>query len=103
MFETLKIMKHQGKQYIPDVTAPKLPEIFKVGRPEISKAACPGGCDACASVCPTEAIQLNPFRLDLGSCVFCQECAMVCDTVDGGKKIRFTNDYKTATNDREQL
>ena len=35
MFNTLKIIYHQGKQFIPDLTKAKVPGIFR-GRPEIS-------------------------------------------------------------------
>jgi Ni,Fe-hydrogenase III small subunit/NAD-dependent dihydropyrimidine dehydrogenase PreA subunit len=99
MFNTWKIMKHQGKQFIPNLTAPKLPDIFKNGRPEISDSPCREGCVACADACPTDAIALHPLTLDLGKCVFCNECVRVCTE----EKIVFTNDYKTATNDRGAL
>lgn len=98
MFETYNILKHQGKQFIPDITKPVLPELFR-GRPVISGIPCPDGCTECADVCPTQAIQLDPLRLDLGTCVFCKECQWVC----GEEKIKFTNDYKIATNVRERL
>ena len=35
MLDNLKILLHQGKQYIPDVTIAKVPGIFR-GRPVIS-------------------------------------------------------------------
>jgi Ni,Fe-hydrogenase III small subunit/ferredoxin len=98
MLETYRIWKHQGKQYIPEISAPKLPDIFK-GRPEISAKACADGCKACADACPTRAIELNPVRLDFGKCVLCSECVNVCPE----EKFHFTNDYKTATNDRKRL
>lgn len=99
MFKTWKILRHQGKQYIPDLTAPKLPDIFKNGRPEISNKPCKESCNACAEACPTDAIFLQPMSLDLGKCVFCNECVRVCSE----DKITFTNDYKTATNERKGL
>ena len=97
-FDTYKILRHQGKQYIPDITKPVLPALFR-GRPEISSVACADSCSACAEVCPTEAILLNPVRLDVGKCVFCKECVWACDK----DKFSFTNDYKFATNIRERL
>jgi Ni,Fe-hydrogenase III small subunit/Pyruvate/2-oxoacid:ferredoxin oxidoreductase delta subunit len=99
MFNTFRILKHQGKQFIPDLTVPRLPETFMNGRPEIDEKACKEGCAACAEACPTDAIALEPLSLDLGKCVFCNECVRVCSE----EKIVFTNDYKTATNDRESL
>lgn len=98
MFEVFKIWKHQGKQFIPDLTKPVLPESF-FGRPEILNKPCKEGCTACMDLCPTQAIAFNPMTLDFGKCVLCNECTRVC-TED---KIKFTNDYKTATNDRELL
>lgn len=96
--DTYHILQHQGKQYIPDIAAPVLPELFR-GRPVISDQPCADGCSACASVCPTNAIQLNPLTLDLGACVFCKECVWECES----QKISFTNDYKIATNVRQRL
>jgi Ni,Fe-hydrogenase III small subunit/ferredoxin len=98
MFERYKIWKHQGKQYIPDLTLPVLPETF-AGRPVLSTVPCADGCEACKESCPTDAIHLNPFVLDLGKCMFCKECTRACDE----HKITFTNDYKIATNDRTRL
>ncbi len=96
MIDNLKILFHQGKQYIPDVRAAKLPGVFR-GRPVILPSV---GVDdeALVDLCPTGAIATNPFRIDLGSCTFCGECAFACP-----KKISFTDDYKIATNVRERL
>lgn len=98
MFETYHIIKHQGKQYIPDITKPVLPDLFR-GRIQIEEGACADGCSECVTNCPTHAIKLNPLRIDMGACVFCNECKWVCS--EG--KIKFTNDYKIATNVRERL
>jgi Ni,Fe-hydrogenase III small subunit/NAD-dependent dihydropyrimidine dehydrogenase PreA subunit len=98
MLETYHILKHQGKQYIPDITKPVLPELFR-GRPVIDAKPCGEGCTECRDICPTQAIQLDPVRLDLGTCVFCKECQWVCSE----EKIKFTNDYKIATNLRHRL
>lgn len=98
MLDSFLIWKHQGKQYIPDVREIKLPLSF-LGRPEISEKPCQEGCTECADNCPTDAITLSPVQLDLGKCVFCLECQRVCET----DKIKFTNDYKTASNDRSEL
>ncbi len=95
MLDTFKIWKHQGKQYIPDVTTPNLPEVFR-GRPVISTA--PVDADAVADLCPTGAILTHPMRIDMGRCTFCGECAHAFP-----HKIKFVNDYKTATNVRADL
>lgn len=95
MIENLKILFHQGKQYIPDVTKAEVPGIFR-GRPLISNAEV--DVQALIDLCPTEAIRANPVSIDLGKCTFCGECAMAFPD-----KIMFTKDYKLATNYREGL
>ncbi len=95
MIGNIKILMHQGKQYIPDVTTAEVPGIFR-GRPEISEE--PVDSLALADLCPTDAISINPLQIDLGKCVFCGECAFAFPG-----KIKFTSDYKIATNQRERL
>ncbi|MDP4183813.1 MAG: NADH:ubiquinone oxidoreductase [Bacteroidota bacterium] len=95
MFDNLKIMWHQGKQFIPDVTTAKVPGIFR-GRPLISMANVDE--TVLTDLCPTKAISGNPVCIDLGKCTFCGECA-----VQFPDKIRFTSDYKLSTNERERL
>jgi len=72
MFDNFKIMWHQGKQFIPDVTTAKVPGIFR-GRPVITKVTVDE--TALVELCPTGAISVNPFGIDLGKCTFCGECA----------------------------
>ncbi|HLN21914.1 MAG TPA: hypothetical protein VK213_12550 [Bacteroidales bacterium] len=95
MLNTIKILLHQGKQYIPDPASAKVPGIFR-GRPEISSAAT--SQDELAAVCPTGAIKTNPVSIDMGRCVFCGECAALFPD-----KIKFTTDYRIAANKRENL
>lgn len=95
MLENIKILFHQGKQYIPDVTTAKVPGIFR-GRPIVSTAKVDE--QALVDLCPTGAIQKNPLSIDLGKCTFCGECAFAFPN-----KIKFTTDYKIASNEREQL
>ncbi|MBK7335040.1 MAG: NADH:ubiquinone oxidoreductase [Saprospirales bacterium] len=95
MLDTLKILFHQGKQYIPDVATATLPGIFR-GRPVISGE--PVDEEALAALCPTGAISVRPLRIDLGKCLFCGECAFAYP-----EKIRFTSDYKIAANERQGL
>ncbi len=91
----IEILNRLGKQYIPDVTAPKVPGPFK-GRPEISTE--PVDEDALATLCPTGAIGKAPVSIDMGKCVMCGECSFAFPN-----KIKFTTDYKIATNIRERL
>lgn len=95
MFNTFKILYHQGKQYIPDLTKARIPGIFR-GRPEISTVKCDE--PALADVCPTGAIMTGPVRIDLGKCSFCGECSRLFPD-----KIKFTTDYKLSTNVRDRL
>lgn len=95
MLDNLKIMWHQGKQYIPDVTTAKVPGIFR-GRPVITNEKVDK--ITLTELCPTKAISSNPISIDLGKCTFCGECA-----IQFPEKIRFTSDYHLSTNVRERL
>jgi Ni,Fe-hydrogenase III small subunit/ferredoxin len=95
MLNNLKILFHQGKQFIPDVTTVTVPGIFR-GRPVISNAVADE--QELMAICPTGAIAQNPVRIDMGKCTFCGECALAFP-----EKIRFTTDYKIAANRRNDL
>src|SRR5664279_2769276 len=95
MLNNLKILFHQGKQYIPDVTKAKVPGIFR-GRPVISFEQVDE--EELVNLCPTGAIIGSPIAIDLGRCTFCGECSFAFP-----EKIQFTTDYKIATNDRNKL
>ncbi len=95
MLSELKILFHQGKQYIPDVTKVEVPGIFR-GRPVISNDIVDE--EKLVAVCPTNAILKSPVRIDMGKCTFCGECAYAFPN-----KVRFTKDYKLASNKRENL
>lgn len=95
MSSNLKIMWHQGKQFIPDVTTVKVPGNFR-GRPIIS--AVKVNEELLMDVCPTNAITGNPVCIDLGKCTFCGECA-----VQFPEKIVFTKDYKLSSNEKSGL
>lgn len=95
MSSNLKILWHQGKQYIPDVTSATVPGIFR-GRPLISVENVDE--TLLADVCPTGAISTHPVCIDLGKCTFCGECA-----IRFPEKISFTKDYKISSNTRSGL
>jgi Ni,Fe-hydrogenase III small subunit len=95
MLDNLKILLHQGKQYIPDITNAIVPGIFR-GRPVISTEIV--NENELSELCPTNAISTAPFCIDLGKCTFCGECAFAFPS-----KIKFTTDYKIATNERHKL
>jgi Ni,Fe-hydrogenase III small subunit len=95
MLDHIKILYHQGKQFIPDVTTAKVPGIFR-GRPVISMDRVNEA--GLVDICPLKAIATNPVSLDMGKCSFCGECAKQFP-----EKIQFTTDYKIACNERESL
>lgn len=95
MLNNLKILFHQGKQYIPDVTKAKVPGIFR-GRPIISFEQVDE--EKLVNLCPTGAITGSPIAIDLGKCTFCGECSFAFP-----EKIQFTTDYKISSNDRNSL
>ena len=95
MFDNIKIVLHQGKQYIPDPTTVEVPGIFR-GRPIISSTKVNEA--ELLELCPTSAISSQPIQIDLGKCIFCGEC-----TLQFPEKILFTKDYKLSTNERKRL
>lgn len=97
LFEALRVRKSQGKQFVPDVRAAN-PIGFR-GLPVLNQTACGNGCQACTESCPTDAITLDPLSLDLGRCVFCDECARVCPQ----GSIRFTAGYRLASTTPQAL
>ena len=95
MLKEIKIGIHQGSQYIRDVRHVEVPGIFK-GRPVITAES--SDETALAELCPTGAITLSPFCIDLGKCLFCGACAY-----HSPKKIKFTKDYHLAVNRRDAM
>ncbi|MBI5836006.1 MAG: NADH-quinone oxidoreductase subunit NuoB [Candidatus Eisenbacteria bacterium] len=74
------------------------PERYR-GLPAVRPELCPAGCRECADVCPSQAIEVAPLRLDLGRCVFCGECARACPA----DAISFTRESRQAVSTREAL
>lgn len=85
----------------PKGPAPALPDRHG-GALRVDAGKCSDGCDACVSVCPTEAITRPPGKhvaLDLGRCIFCAACVETCPT----KAITKTGDHRMAVRRREDL
>jgi Ni,Fe-hydrogenase III small subunit/ferredoxin len=95
MLGNVKILMHQGKQYIPDITKAEVPGIFR-GTPVITDEGI--NIDSLVEVCPTGAISSNPLSIDLGKCTFCGECAFAFPN-----KVKFSKDYRMASNSRNNL
>ena len=95
MFQEIKIIKNNGKQFIPDLTEAAVPSPFR-GRPEISKVEIDE--TELINCCPTAAISGNPVKINLAKCNFCSECAFRFP-----EKIKFTNDHRLASNSLENL
>lgn len=98
MSDALKIALLQGDPVIHDVRNAKIPSAFRA-MPKLNENECPSDCNKCVDVCPTNAIKINPLKIDLGLCVFCPLCEEVCPK----NIIHFTNDYKISVDEREKL
>jgi Ni,Fe-hydrogenase III small subunit len=98
MFNELKIFGQHGIQYVPDVRNVKLTPLFR-GRPEIQSSLTHEEAEKLHTLCPVGAFLSSPVAaIDLGKCVFCKECSFLLP-----EKVIFTNDYKMATNNAQDL
>ena len=97
ILKSLRVRASQGTQFIPDLRR-ATPTGFR-GLPVLGQAPCGPECTACRDACPTRAISLEPLRLDLGRCVFCQACAEACP----GGKVEFTSDPRMGAALRDDL
>jgi len=95
--KSLRVRLSQGRQYIPDLREAR-PTGFR-GLPVVSSMPCAEGCRACRDACPTDALELEPVRLDLGRCVFCNACVEVCPA----EKIKFTDSPNMGATERGAL
>jgi len=97
MFRELRILKHQGRQYIKDLRRQPVSDLFR-GRPVISSDITSDEIDSVCRICPSGAISNTEGSIDLGKCVFCRECEFLLKG-----RIRFLNDYRIAANRRDDL
>lgn len=98
MNDAIKIRILQGDPIVHNVREVKFPKWYR-GLPIIDNKDCMPNCSKCAEICPTNAITLNPVKIDLGLCVFCPLCEETCP--EG--IIHFTDNYRLSVSSREQL
>jgi Ni,Fe-hydrogenase III small subunit/Pyruvate/2-oxoacid:ferredoxin oxidoreductase delta subunit len=94
---SLRVRASQGRQFIEDLRK-AVPAGLR-GRPALAPTPCAEGCAACRDVCPTNAVQLAPLTLDLGRCVFCNECVEACPA----EKISFTPEARMGATTSDEL
>jgi Ni,Fe-hydrogenase III small subunit/ferredoxin len=72
-----------------------------LGMPRYNPDACVAGCDECASVCPTRAIEAREggLAIDYGRCVVCQLCTEVCPS----GAMEPSDDWAFGVRDRKDL
>ncbi len=101
MLKVLLARARQGCRTVPfPVDKPVLPALFR-GLPLIDHERCAQGCESCAEVCPTDAIDCSGegMRLDLGRCLFCNACTRACPE----EAIHFSQEHRLATSQRDTL
>jgi Ni,Fe-hydrogenase III small subunit len=97
MLKEIKVLKSHGRQYIKNLRTQPVSGLFR-GRPVISGDITTQEIENVSAICPVKAIDNRSGSIDLGRCVFCKECSFMLP-----EKIRFTNDYRIASNLRETL
>uniref|UniRef100_A0A7C2SH87 NADH-quinone oxidoreductase subunit NuoB n=2 Tax=Thermoanaerobaculum aquaticum TaxID=1312852 RepID=A0A7C2SH87_9BACT len=99
MWSVLKARaKQTAKPYPYPQRLPVLPQRFR-GLPSLHASRCQEGCQACAEACPTDAIQIAPWQLDMGRCLFCGRCEEACPP----HALTFTREFRLAARKREDL
>jgi len=97
MLNEIKSLAHHGKQFVKDLRTQSVSPLFR-GRPYIAGDIIADDIKAAAAICPSGAIDSNTGSIDLGRCLFCRECEFL-----NPEKIKFTNDYRIASNNRDAL
>ncbi|MBP1666718.1 MAG: nuoB, partial [Bacteroidetes bacterium] len=83
--------------YVKNLRTQPVSPLFR-GRPVFDRNISKDDIRKISALCPSGAIDPESGSIDLGLCVFCRECSFICPEM-----IRFTNDYKMATNTRNGL
>lgn len=101
MLKILLERRRQGHRTMlwPQGPAPELPARFR-GAPTIDVARCPPECAQCVAACPVDCIELSPApRVDLGRCLFCNDCVEACPE----QAITHGREFSLATRGRDEL
>jgi Ni,Fe-hydrogenase III small subunit len=97
MLKEIKVLKSHGRQYIKNLRTQPVSGLFR-GRPVISGDITTQEIENVSAICPVKAIDIRSGSIDLGRCAFCKECSFMLPG-----KIKFTNDYRIASNLRDAL
>jgi len=97
MLNKLRVIRSHGVQYVRNLRTQPVSDLFR-GRPVISGSISEEERRMVADFCPVNAIDRNSGVMDLGRCAFCRECEFMLP-----EKIKFTNDYRIASNTPEGL
>ncbi len=97
MLKEIKVLRSHGIQYVKNLRTQSVSELFR-GRPVISGDITKDEIKTVSHICPVLAIDIKSGSIDTGRCVFCKECSFLLP-----EKIRFTNDYRIASNTRDAL
>ncbi|MEO0237709.1 MAG: NADH:ubiquinone oxidoreductase [candidate division WOR-3 bacterium] len=94
MLGQIKISLNQGRQYIKDIKNAKVDRNFR-GFPLIKKDS----IDFVEEICPTDALNSKPLRIDLSKCIFCGKCERIL----GKDVIEFTNEHRIYADNPEKM
>jgi len=97
MLKEIRALVHHGRQAIKSLRTQPVSPLFR-GKPVISGDLTREEIADLSMLCPVKAIDEKTGSIDLGRCVFCRECEFMKPD-----KIRFTSDYRIATNNRQAL
>lgn len=98
LLSSLKILSQHKYQTIQSLSNVNLPNTFS-GVPRLKSAGMTRNDEvSILAFCPTNALMVNPLRIDMGRCIFCGECAKKFSN-----NISFSDDWRMWSYTREDL